>query len=35
LGASCSVLGIFIFEKMLMKWGAFHRFIQKYTAYIS
>lgn len=35
LGASCSVLGIFIFEKILMKWGAFNRFITKYTAYIS
>ena len=35
LGASCSVLGIFIFEKMLMKCGAFNRFITKYTAYIS
>lgn len=35
LGASCAVLGIFIFEKILMKWGAFNRFITKYTAYIS
>ena len=35
LGASCSVLGIFIFEKILMKWGAFNRFITKYTTYIS
>ena len=35
LGASCSILGIFIFEKILMKWGAFNRFITKYTMYIS
>lgn len=35
LGASCAVLGIFSFEKILMKWGAFNRFITKYTAYIS
>ena len=35
LGASCAVLGIFIFEKILMKWSAFNRFITKYTAYIS
>lgn len=35
LGASCAVLGIFIFEKILMKWGAFNRFITKYTVYIS
>ena len=35
LGASCSVLGIFIFEKILMKWGAFNRFIGRYTNYIS
>ena len=35
LGASCAVLGIFIFEKILMKWGAFNRFITKYTLYIS
>ena len=35
LGASCAVLGIFIFEKILMKWGAFNRFITKYTMYIS
>ena len=35
LGASCSILGILIFEKILMKWGAFNRFITKYTMYIS
>lgn len=35
LGVSCSVLGIFIFEKILMKWGAFNRFIGRYTDYIS
>ena len=35
LGASCAVLGIFIFEKILMKWGTFNRFITKYTMYIS
>ena len=35
LGASCSVLGIFIFEKILMKWSAFNRFIERYTHYIS
>jgi hypothetical protein len=28
-------LGIFIFEKILMKWSAFNRFIERYTHYIS
>ena len=35
LGASCAVLGIFIFEKLLLKWNAFARFINRYTEYIS
>ena len=35
LGASCSVLGIFLFEKVLLKWGTFARFIDRYTTYIS
>lgn len=35
LGAGCAVLGIFLFEKVLLKWPAFSRFIQQYTQYIS
>lgn len=35
LGASCACLGIFLFEKCLMKWGAFSRFIDSYTKYVS
>lgn len=35
LGAGCAVLGIFVFEYLLMKWNKFKVFIQKYTLYIS
>ncbi|MBQ8673570.1 MAG: inositol phosphorylceramide synthase [Bacteroides sp.] len=35
LGIGCSLLGIFLFEKGLMKWGAFHRFFKNYSASIS
>jgi hypothetical protein len=35
LGAGCAVLGIFLFEKVLLKWSPFNRFIQRYTQYIS
>ena len=35
LGAGCAVLGIFLFEKVLLKWNPFNRFIQRYTQYIS
>ena len=34
LGISCALLGIFVFEKGLMKWGAFGRFIERYSRYI-
>ena len=35
LGAGCAVLGIFLFEKLLLKWSPFNRFIQRYTQFIS
>lgn len=35
LGAGCAVLGIFLFEKVLLKWNPFNRFIQRYIQYIS
>ena len=35
LGAGCAVLGIFLFEKVLLKWSPFNRFIQRYTQVIS
>ena len=35
LGAGCAVLGIFLFEKVLLKWSPFNRFIQRYTQFIS
>lgn len=35
LGAGCAALGIFLFEKFLMRWGVFSRFVEKYTAYVS
>lgn len=35
LGALCAVVGIAIFEALLMKISAFSRFINRYTAYIS
>jgi len=35
LGAGCALLGIFVFEKILLKWPAFARFIHRYTDYIS
>ncbi len=34
LGISCALLGILIFEKVLLKWGAFRRFFEKYSLYI-
>ncbi|MDO4162960.1 MAG: phosphatase PAP2 family protein [Bacteroides sp.] len=34
LGILCALLGIGIFEKGLMKWGAFHRFFDRYSRYI-
>ena len=34
LGISCALLGIFVFEKGLMKWGAFKRFFERYSKYI-
>ena len=35
LGAGCAVLGIFLFEKVLLKWSPFNRFILRYTQFIS
>ena len=35
LGAGCAILGIFLFEKVLLKWSLFNRFIQRYTQFIS
>lgn len=35
LGISCSLLGIFIFEKGLLRWPVFKRFFDKYLNYIS
>ena len=35
LGAGSAVLGIFLFEKVLLKWSPFNKFIQRYTQYIS
>lgn len=35
LGAGCAILGILLFEKLLLKWNRFANFINKYTAYIS
>ena len=34
LGISCPLLGILVFEKGLMKWGAFKRFFERYSKYI-
>lgn len=34
LGITCALLGVLLFEKGLMKWGAFNRFFQKYSSYI-
>lgn len=35
LGASCAVLGIFLFEKCLMKWNKFAKFVERYAEYVS
>ena len=34
LGIFCALLGIFAFEKGLMKWGVFKRFFERYSKYI-
>ncbi len=34
LGIGCALLGIFIFEKGLMKWGVFRNFFNRYSNYI-
>lgn len=34
LGIFCALLGIFVFEKGLMKWGVFKRFFERYSKYI-
>lgn len=35
LGAGCAVLGIFLFEKCLMKWNKFAKFVERYADYVS
>lgn len=35
LGASCACLGIFLFEKCLMKWNKFAKFVDGYIKYVS
>ncbi len=35
LGAGCACLGIFIFEKLLMKWSKFSKFVDNYSKYVS
>ena len=35
LGIGCALLGIFIFEKGLMRWRLFQRFFNKYSNYIA
>lgn len=34
LGVACALSGVLIFEKGLMKWGAFKRFFERYNCYI-
>lgn len=34
LGITCALLGIFVFEKGLMKIPAFHRFVSRYAGYV-
>lgn len=34
LGIGCAILGIFLFEKVLLKWNAFRRFFEQYSRYI-
>ena len=34
LGIFCALLGIFVFETGLMKWGVFKRFFERYSKYI-
>ena len=34
LGIGCALLGIFVFEKCLMRWGAFRRYLEQYSKYI-
>ncbi|MCD8184346.1 MAG: phosphatase PAP2 family protein [Bacteroides sp.] len=34
LGITCALLGILLFEKLLMKWGRSKRFFEKYSQYI-
>lgn len=34
LGILCALMGILIFEKGLLKWGAFKRFFERYSDYI-
>ena len=35
LGAGCACLGIFLFEKCLMKWSKFSKFVDRYVEYVS
>ena len=34
LGIGCALLGIFIFERLLLKWGPFYRFFIRYSDFI-
>ena len=35
LGILCALVGILLFEQVLMRWPAFRRFMERYTAYVS
>ena len=35
LGIACALLGILVFEKGLLKWGAFRSFFERYCRYVS
>ena len=34
LGISCALLGIFLFERILLKWNPFYRFFIRYSEFI-
>ncbi|MCI1648289.1 MAG: phosphatase PAP2 family protein [Bacteroides sp.] len=34
LGIGCALVGIFVFEKVLMKWSVFNKFFARYSSYI-
>lgn len=35
LGILCALVGILLFEQVLMRWPVFRRFMERYTAYVS